>query len=184
MSMPEEVDDLVTAVPALTAIGALPVSSDLAAKIAALARREPSGLPDHWADALAVNDPAASPPAQRLAAAHLSATLPAVDGHAVVLTGLTAGAWSTLHGMLLGGEAPADGHPACWVRDWTDGRAGPWRPVSTGPWDWGWSAKVAGIRFYATLRPAFPAAASCAEVLVTGRTAEARAMVPLTWWRH
>jgi len=182
MSMPEQVNDLAAAVPALTAIGALPASSDLPAKIAALARREASGLPDHWADAIATSDPAATSPARRLAAAHLSATLPAVDGQTVVLTGLTAGAWSTLHGMLLGGEAPGDGHPACWIRDWTDGTAGPWRPVSMGPWDWGWPAKLAGIRFHATLSPAFPSAAACVEVLVTGRTAEARAMVPLTWW--
>jgi hypothetical protein len=184
MSMPQEVGDLAMAVPALTAIGALPASSDLPAKIAALARRERSGLPDHWADAIAVSDPGAAPPARRLAAAHLSVTLPAVDGHTVVLTGLTAGAWSTLHGMLLGGEAPADVHPACWIRDWTDGTAGPWRPVSMGPWDWQLRAQLGGIRFYATLSLAFPSAASCAEVLVTGRTAEARTMVPLTWWLH
>ena len=182
MSMPDEVDDLAAAAPALTAIGALPASSDLPAKIAALARREPSGLPDHWADAIATSDPGAAPPARRLAAAHLSVTLPPVDGHTVVLTALTAGAWSTLHGMLLGGEAPADVHPACWIRDRTDGTAGPWRPVSMGPWDWALRAKLGGIRFHATLSPALPSAAACVEVLLTGQTGEARATIPLTWW--
>jgi len=183
VGLPPEADDLLEATAALTAIGALPSPSPLAAQVAALTRRDAAGLPQPWADALAHRDRPRRAPAHGLTAAHLTVSLPAVDGLTVVLGGVTSGPLSSLYGALLTtGDDTTRIRPSCWIRDWTQDAAGPWRLVPIAGWEW--ADGHPDFAFHSEIYPAIPSSATSAEILVTGQATEARAMVPLHWWLH
>jgi hypothetical protein len=179
---------LAAVVPALRAVGALPVDSEVPRLIAALCHRyavslddvpdPPAALPDRWASLLTGDqhaswqpDDADLPPA----AAHLPVAFPETDGITTVLSGLvTHGRRSTMTGALFGAveEGYTEG-PCIWLRD--DG--GQWHVAKQRSWSSG------GVNvFRADVIPPVHPSVSSADILVIGRTADSRGSVPLTWW--
>lgn len=182
---------LVALIPALRAVDALPHSSLLPGRIAALCDRyrvprdgvpdEPAALPRRWAAILRARDVNAHWPeaytaaGQQPAAALLHVALPEMDGTSCVLCGIiTNGQTTTLHGAFFG--TPEQGYPdgpCIWLRD----DAGEWHVVAPGAW-----SDTGVIVFPASVIPALSPTARSADILVISRTMEARASVPLTWW--
>jgi hypothetical protein len=187
---------LAKVVPALEAAGALDAGSPMPGQVAALCERlgvhdhgiaaPPTGLPERWASVLAhprreprdYRDPGTAGPLT--GAAELAVALPAVDGAHMALAGLVSmGDETTLHavaaGMAPGSVAFSGSIPSCWLLD----SLGQWHVAHMDGWKYG---DGHAVRFIAEVTPPVPRSATWVEVLLTGRTAQVRATVPLRWW--
>jgi hypothetical protein len=198
-----EAAGMASVVPALRAVGALSEVSPVPGQIAALCQRlgadghaiaVPGELPDRWA---ALGGPAAPPqgvkgglrkppfggskgaePPGKHCAAHLAGVLPSVDGVTITLAGLItrAGQGTTLFGAMRPRPDPdiRVGGPSLWLTG-DDG----WHTVSVS----GWSTHGDGYTFQADVVPPLTPAVTEVEVRVTSPGTEARATLPLTWWK-
>ena len=120
---------------------------------------------------------AESPGQDSIAAAHLAAVVPPVDGVTVTLAGLITrvGEGTTVFGAMHPRPDPdvRVGGPSLWLTD-----DGGWHTVSVR----GWSSNGDGFTFQADVVPPLTPAVREVEFRVTGSGAEIRAPISLTWW--
>jgi hypothetical protein len=173
---------------ALVAIGALPPDSPMPGQLAALREavsggdRDPAAasgqeLPEHWASVLASYQRPGQATAQPDSCAPISLTLPELDGVVVSVLGLHSADSACTLSVHASGIPPwprrgAEPLPLIWLRD-SDER---WHLTRTGGGTEGDGELLMQLEVIPPLaRPDW------VEVVVTGRSAQVRATVPLRW---
>jgi len=183
-------------VAALHAVGMLPPDSPVPGQLAGLCARlgigghgitaPPGDLPQRWHSMLAPpgrNEPQA-PPASRILAATV-AELPELDGAQIAIAGLHHGERGTIMHLLASGVTPEDDWayargirpmPVLWIHD-SDGRWHATRTDDVSP-KWG---DTGVVMVWLRIVPALEPGTAWIDVAATGRSAQARARLPLSW---